>query len=277
MSRIAEAFAQMKREGKKGFIPFITAGDPNLETTCELLVELAQAGAAVIELGVPFSDPMADGPVIQRASERALRHGFGIKAVLETAAKARRRMTVPIILFSYYNPLMQYGLAKLSRDAKEAGIDGVLVTDLVGEESGEFSTALRANDLDTIFIVAPTSTDERLQLIAERANGFIYAVSRTGVTGARENVSAESERLVHRVRLFSDLPVAVGFGISTARQVAQTWVYADAAVVGSAIVGEIERCAGSANIVQKVGEFARGLVPAWETFSPPRRTAEPGV
>lgn len=261
MGRIAEVFANLKQEGKKGFIPFITAGDPNLETTCELLVELSRVGAAVIELGVPFSDPMADGPVIQRASERALRHGFALQAVLETAAKARRRMNVPIVLFSYYNPLMQYGLAKLSRDAKEAGIDGVLVTDLVREESGELSAALRANDLDTIFIVAPTSTDDRLQLITERASGFIYAVSRAGVTGTREDISSESKKLVDRVRLFSDLPIAVGFGISSAAQVAKTWAYADAAVVGSAIVAEIERSTGESDLVRHIGDFARGLVP----------------
>ena len=238
MSRIAEVFAQLKREGKKGFIPFIVAGDPDLETTVELLVELADSGATVIELGVPFSDPMADGPVIQRASERALQHGFGLAAVLDTAAKARQRTNVPIVLFSYYNPLMQYGAVKLVRDAKEAGIDGVLVTDLTVEESDEFAGALRAKELDLIFLVAPTSTGVRLQAIAEKATGFIYAVSRAGITGEQADVSAVAENLVSRVRQCSDLPVAVGFGISTAEQVAKTWAYADAAVVGSAIVTE---------------------------------------
>lgn len=260
MSRIAEVFAKLKREGKKGFIPFIVAGDPDLETTGELLVELANSGATVIELGVPFSDPMADGPVIQRASERALQHGFGLAAVLDTAAKARRRTNVPIVLFSYYNPLMQYGVVNLIRDAKEAGIDGVLVTDLTLEESEEFANALRAKELDLIFLVAPTSTDVRLQAIAERATGFIYAVSRAGVTGEQADVSAAAENLVSRVRQCSDLPVAVGFGISTAEQVAKTWAYADAAVVGSAIVAEIERCSGAPDIVERVGEFARALV-----------------
>ena len=260
MSRIAEVFVQLKREGKKGFIPFIVAGDPDLGTTVELLVELADSGATVIELGVPFSDPMADGPVIQRASERALRHGFGLSAVLETAAKARRRTTVPIVLFSYYNPLMQYGVVSLIRDANEAGIDGVLVTDLTLEESEAFSSALRARELDLIFLVAPTSTDVRIQAIAEKATGFIYAVSRAGVTGAQADVSAAAENLVSRVRRCSDLPVAVGFGISTAEQVAKTWAYADAAVVGSAIVAEIERCAGAPDTVKRVGEFARALV-----------------
>lgn len=260
MSRIAEVFAKLKREGKKGFIPFIVAGDPDLATTAELLVELANSGATIIELGVPFSDPMADGPVIQRASERALQHGFGLAAVLETAAKARRITNVPIVLFSYYNPLMQYGVVNLIRDAKNAGIDGVLVTDLALEESEEFANALKAKELDLIFLAAPTSTDVRLQAIAERATGFVYAVSRAGVTGEQADLSVAAENLVNRVRQYTNLPVAVGFGISTAEQVAKTWAYADAAVVGSAIVAEIERCAGAPDIVQRVGEFARRLV-----------------
>lgn len=261
MSRIEEVFVALKREGKKGLVPFITAGDPNLDVTTELMVELAHAGAAIIELGVPFSDPMADGPVIQRASERALRHGFGLEAVLETAAKARKRIDTPVVLFSYYNPLLQFGLDNLVGEAKKSGIDGVLVTDLTPEEAEPFSVPLRANDIDMIFLVAPTSTDERLRMIGERASGFIYAVSRTGVTGQRDELSAMAKKLVQRVRQFSELPVAVGFGISTKEQVAETLSYADAAVVGSAIVAEIERCANSKDIVGRVGEFVRGLVP----------------
>ena len=260
MSKISEAFAQLKREGKKGFIPFITAGDPDLATTCELLVELSLAGATVIELGVPFSDPMADGPVVQRASERALRHGFGVKEVLETAAKARQRTRAPIVLFSYFNPLLQFGIERLAAEAERAGVNGVLATDLAPEESSEFSAALKAHDLDLIFLVAPTSTDARLQMIAERASGFIYAVSRAGVTGARNNISAEAEKLVSRVRKFSELPVAVGFGISNSEQVAQTCRYADAAVVGSAIVAEIESTTGASDLVQHIGDFTRGLL-----------------
>jgi tryptophan synthase alpha chain len=262
MSRIAEVFDELKRAGKNGFIPFITAGDPDLDTTCELMVELAAAGASIIELGVPFSDPMADGPVIQRASERALKHGFGLEAVLATAEKARKRIDTPIVLFSYYNPLLQFGLDKLGPEAKRLGVDGVLVTDLTPEEAGSFTETLRANDLDMIFLVAPTSTDARLQMIAERASGFIYAVSRTGVTGPRDQVSAAAKKLVERVRQFSSLPVAVGFGISTAEQVADTWAYADAAVVGSALVAEIERCSGSDDLVNRVGQFARSLLTA---------------
>jgi len=284
MSRIAEIFAELKRDQRHGFIPFITAGDPDLNTTKELIIELARAGATLIELGVPFTDPMADGPVIQRASERALRHDFGIAEILQTVAEARTQTEVPIILFSYFNPLLQFGVKKadesstpaglprrvprtsalpafekLAREAKASGVDGILVTDLVPEEAVEFASILRAHDLDMIFLVAPTSTDERLQLVAERASGFIYAVSRAGVTGAREDTSVEAEKLVARVRRFSNLPVAVGFGISTPDQVADVWRYADAAVVGSAIVSEIEQSIGEPALANQIGRFARSL------------------
>ena len=260
-SRIAESFARLKNENRKGFIPFITAGDPDLPKTKDLLVMLARAGATVIELGVPFSDPMADGFVIQRASERALKHDFGVRQILDLVRDARREIDTPIILFSYFNPLLQYGLEKLCRDAKEAGADGFLVTDLVPEEAGQFSELLRQNGLDIIFLVAPTSSDERLRMAAECASGFIYAVSRAGVTGVREQTSQTAAGLVERVRRFSDLPVAVGFGISTAAQVAETWKYADAAVVGSAIVREIERLGADENLAEKIGEFVNNLLP----------------
>ena len=275
MSRIEKTFAELERENRRGFIPFITAGDPDLETTRDLIVELACAGATLIELGVSFTDPMADGPVIQRASERALRHPFGLTEILQVVAAARKQIDVPIILFSYFNPLLQFcvneradttsalpafSFEKLAREAKRAGVDGILVTDLVPEEAGEFASVLRANDLDMIFLVAPTSTDERLQMVAERASGFIYAVSRAGVTGARDEWSVEAEKLVRRVRQYSDLPVAVGFGISKPEQVADVWRYADAAVVGSAIVGEIEQAPSSEDCVSRVGQFARRLI-----------------
>jgi len=262
LGRIEAAFSKLKREGEKGFIPFITAGDPDLDTTVELLVELANSGASVIELGVPFSDPMADGPVIQRASERALRHGFGLSEIFETTARARTKIETPLVLFSYFNPLLQYGIDRLARDARQAGIDGILVTDLTPEESQEFAAALKLDDLDMIFLVAPTSTDERLRMITEHASGFVYAVSRAGVTGAREKVSREAESLVTRVRRFSSLPVAVGFGISSAEQVAQTIAYADAAVVGSAIVAQIEKLSGAPNLVKEIGQYVRSLIPA---------------
>ena len=262
MRRIEAAFDQLKRDGGKGFIPFITAGDPDLDTTTKLLVQLSKSGATVIELGVPFSDPMADGPVIQRASERALTHGFGLTEIFAATAKARATIDTPIVLFSYFNPLLQYGLERLGREARAAGIDGMLVTDLTPEESGEFAAVLKLNALDLIFLVAPTSTDERLRLITDHASGFVYAVSRAGVTGARENLSNEAKLLVSRVRKFSNLPVAVGFGLSSAEQVAETLRYADAAVVGSAIVAQIEKLSGDPDLVEKIGQFARQLIRA---------------
>jgi tryptophan synthase alpha chain len=260
-NRIAESFNKLKNENRKGFIPFITAGDPDLPVTKELILMLAETGATVIELGVPFTDPMADGVVIQRASERALKNNFGIREILDLVRDIRTQTETPIILFSYFNPLLQYGLEKLCTDAQNAGIDGFLVTDLVPEEAAEFSTLLRAHDLDMIFLVAPTSGDERLKMVAERASGFIYAVSRAGVTGTREQTSGTAESLVNRMRKFSDLPVAVGFGISNASQIQETWEYADAAVVGSAIVAEIERQNESQEVVSKVGEFVKNLLP----------------
>ena len=262
MGRIETTFNKLKSEGKPGFIPFITAGDPDLETTPELIVELANSGASIIELGVPFSDPMADGPVIQRASERALKHGFGLAEIFATTKRVRTKIQTPLVLFSYFNPLLQYGVDDLARDARDAGIDGILVTDLTPEESEKFAATLKANDLDMIFLVAPTSTDERLRMITSHASGFVYAVSRAGVTGTRENLSHEAESLVARVRRFSSLPVAVGFGISSAEQVAETCTYADAAVVGSAIVAKIEELSGSPGLVKEIGLFMRGLIPA---------------
>jgi tryptophan synthase alpha chain len=261
LSRIAETFARLAREGRRGFIPFITAGDPDLKTTRALVVELARAGASLIELGVPFSDPMADGPVIQRASERALRHGISVADVLACVHEVRRETDVPIVLFSYYNPLLQYGHERLCADARRAGVDGMLVTDLAPEEADEFAAVLKQHELDLIFLVAPTSTDVRLRMVAERASGFIYAVSRAGITGVQAEMSAAAEQLVRRVRATTDLPVAVGFGISTRAQVADVWRYADAAVVGSAIVAEIERHTAAPDLVTRIGAFARSLLP----------------
>ena len=259
MGRIEEAFTSLKQQGRKGFIPFITAGDPDLTATEQILIKLGEAGATVIELGVPFSDPMADGPVIQRASERALRNSFGLDELLAMVARVRTKTDTPIILFSYFNPLLQFGVQRLAQTAKASGIDGVLVTDMTPEESGDFEAELRAHDLDVIFLVAPTSTDERLDLVAKHASGFVYAVSRAGVTGTRETVSAEAEKLVRRMRAFTSLPIAVGFGISTTEQVRDVQRYADAVVVGSAIVAEMERLGNAPDLAQKIGEFARAL------------------
>jgi tryptophan synthase alpha chain len=262
MTRIATAFQKLKEDHRKGFIPFITAGDPDLKTTEELLIELGRVGSSIIELGIPFSDPMADGPVIQRASERALKHGFGLASVFEVVENARRQIQTPIILFSYFNPLLQFGIDRLAREARAAGVDGVLATDLSPEEAGEFVASLRAHDLHMIFLVAPTSTDQRLKLVAEHASGFIYAVSRRGVTGQQDSVSREAEQLVNRLRRFSDLPVAVGFGIKDSKQVADTWRYADAVVVGSAIVEEMEKNEGASDLVPRTVEFVRKLIPS---------------
>lgn len=259
--RIKNKFSELQKNNQKGFIPFISAGDPDLAKTKDLVILLANLGSTVIELGVPFSDPMADGVVIQRASERALKQNFGIAEILDLVRAVRKETETPIILFSYFNPLLQYGLEKLCADAGEAGVDGFLVTDLVPEEAGEFSKLLRANNLDMIFLVAPTSGDDRLKMVAERASGFIYAVSRTGVTGAQETTSQSAEVLVNRMKQFSDLPVAVGFGISTAEQITETWKYADAAVVGSAIVKEIDKFGNDADLVEKIEEFTVNLLP----------------
>ena len=261
MSRISDAFKTLPRDGRRGFIPFITAGDPDLETTRALMVELARAGATIIELGVPFSDPVADGPTIQRASERALSNDVGVAEALQSVLDARRETDVPVVLFSYFNPLLQFGVERLATECARAGVDAVLVTDLVPEEASNFNAALTLHGLDQIFLVAPTTTDVRLRMIADRASGFVYAVSRAGVTGARTDLSADAKRLVDRIRQVTDLPVAVGFGISTREDVAEVWSYADAAVVGSAIVAEIEKHAGSPDLAAHVGSFARALMP----------------
>jgi len=261
MSRIRDIFAELRRSGRGGFIPFITAGDPDLETSGLLLIELAAAGADIIELGVPFSDPVADGEVIQRASERALRNGVTLREILACLARARERTDVPVVLFSYFNPLLQFGIDRLANEAKQAGIDAVLITDLIPEEAQSWAEALYQRELDPIFLAAPTTSDKRLARIARQARGFIYAVSRAGVTGARDEMTRDAEALVQRVRSVSDLPVAVGFGVSTAEQVREIWRFADAAVVGSAIVREIEKLTGSPNLVSRIGEFARSLLP----------------
>lgn len=260
MSRITETFAALKRSGRGGFIPFITAGDPDLATTELLLIELAGAGADIIELGVPFSDPVADGEVIQRASERALRKGVTLHDALTCVAHVKQHINVPIVLFSYFNPLLKFGAEQLAGEAKQAGVDAVLVTDLIPEEAQTWTQILIRREVDPIFLVAPTTSDERRAQIAKQARGFIYAVSRAGVTGARDKITHDAEALVKRVRSVSDLPVAVGFGISTAEQVRKVCGFADAAVVGSAIVSQIEKLAGSPDLVNRIGEFARSLL-----------------
>ncbi len=267
MNRITEKFNQLKSENRGGFIPFIVAGDPNLETTKKLVLELAKQDASVIELGVPFSDPVADGATIQASGERALRNSITVKSILRIVAEVRaEKCETPIILFSYFNPILQFGLEKFAHEAKKSGVDGVLITDLIPEEAVEFRGILAEKDLALIMLAAPTSSDERLKKITEKASGFVYAVSRAGVTGARTELSNDAENLVERLRKFTDLPIAVGFGISNAAQVTETWKYADAAVVGSAIVAEMMRLAPNLDevpndFVEKLGAFSQNLLP----------------
>ena len=240
-------------------VAYVTCGDPDLATTREIVLAAIEAGAGIIELGVPFSDPLADGPVIQRASERALKHGTSLKQVLKLAAEIREHsQSVGMIVFSYLNPILQMGMSKFCKVARHAGLDGVLITDLPVEESAEYLREARKNDLVTVFLVAPTSTDARLQRIVEVSTGFVYAISRTGVTGARQQMPEDASGLVKRLRRFTKLPVAVGFGISTPAQFASVGKFADAAVVGSAIVQTIERNPGREPAA--VAEFVRSLV-----------------
>lgn len=263
MNRIEEKFKQLKSEKRGGFIPFIVAGDPNLATTKDLILLLAEVGASIIELGVPFSDPVADGVTIQAAAERALRNSVAVKEVLETVADVRAAgCETPIILFSYFNPVLRFGLEKFASEAKQSGADGILITDLIPEEAENFRQILAEKDLCLIMLAAPTSSDERLKRICEKASGFIYAVSRAGVTGARSELSSEAETLVARLRKYTDLPIAVGFGISNHEQMQTVLKYADAAVVGSAIVKEIERCGESSDVIKNVRGFVENLLPA---------------
>jgi len=259
MSRIRETFTELKRTSRNGFIPFITAGDPDLATTKSLLIELTHAGADIIELGVPFSDPVADGEVIQRASARAVRNRITLANVLDCIAETRRQISTPIVLFSYFNPLLRFGEERLATEVKRAGVDGVLVTDLLPEHARSWSTRLREQDVDLIFLVAPTTTDDRLKFITQLASGFIYAISRTGVTGTRDQLTSAAEPLVQRIRAITDLPVAVGFGVSSREQLEQVCQFADAAVIGSAIVREIEKLNGATDLVPRIGAFARSL------------------
>jgi tryptophan synthase alpha chain len=240
-SRISLRFAELRRSGEMGLVAYLTAGDPSLSATEQFVLALANAGADVIELGVPFSDPVADGPVIQRASERALRAGTTLAGVLALVKSLRTKTEVPLVLFSYFNPVLQMGLEKFGDGAKDAGADGVLITDLTPDEGGEYRTAMSSRALDTIFLAAPTSTDERLALIAKASSGFLYLISRTGVTGAKDQLTDELPALARRVRRVTDLPIAIGFGISLPGHVAVLGGLADAAVVGSALVEEIER------------------------------------
>jgi tryptophan synthase alpha chain len=243
---------------KPGLVAYLTCGDPDLDTTREVALALIDAGADVIELGVPFSDPVADGPVIQRASERALKRGISLASVLQVGAEIRKlRPQAGLIIFSYFNPVLRFGIARFADALASAGIDGALMTDLTIEEAPEYLAVMRARNLATIFLAAPTSSDARLKMIAEASFPFIYAVSRTGVTGERQQIASDAAELVNRIRKFSSLPVAVGFGISGAEQFQAVGKFADAAVIGSAIVSLVEK--HGADSVEPVADFVRGL------------------
>jgi tryptophan synthase alpha chain len=240
MTRIGERFARLRAEGRKAFVGFVTAGDPSLERTVEIAVEMDRAGVDVLELGVPFSDPLADGPVIQRSSERALARGVTLARVLTCVRAIRKRSEIPLLLFSYTNPLARYGFERLATDGKAAGLDGVLVTDMPPEEAGEWLPAARRADLDTVFLAAPTSPPPRLRAIAEACRGFVYAVSRTGITGERVALSDEAAPLVTALRASTSEPIVLGFGISTPEQVAEALKVADGVIVGSFLVHFLE-------------------------------------
>ena len=260
MNRIDSKFLELKNAKKKAFIPYITAGDPDLDTTRRLVLELEKSGADIIEVGVPFSDPIADGPVIQRASERALKNGTSISDCLLLVNNIREVSDVPIVLFTYFNPLLSLCAAGLGNRLAAAGVDGVLVTDLVPEEADQYLDEMRSAEVDTIFLTAPTSTDERLKRIADSCRGFVYAVSRTGVTGIRQSLTEAAADLVGRLRKFTDLPVALGFGISTREHVDEVWRFADAAVIGSRLVAEIESSSGPDDVVSRAAALTRDLV-----------------
>jgi tryptophan synthase alpha chain len=243
---------------RPSLVAYVTCGDPDLSTTRNVVLAAIDAGAGVIELGVPFSDPVADGPVIQRASQRALQHGTTLADVLKLAAEVRQHaQSTGLIIFSYLNPILRMGVDKFCKVARHAGVDGALLTDLPVEEAGDYLREMRRNGLATVFLAAPTSTEERLKRIAEASSGFVYAVSRTGVTGARQQLPEDARRLVRRLRKYTKLPIAVGFGISSAEQFATVGEFADAAVVGSAIVATIERNPGKE--AASVAEFIKQL------------------
>lgn len=265
-TRIQERFDALRKSGELGIVAYITAGDPSLDATLKFVLALAEAGADVIELGVPFSDPLADGPTIQRASERALRSRTTLAGVLELVRRIRKCSQVPLVLFSYYNPVLQMGLREFAKVAETAGADGVLATDLTPEEADDYRRILAAHHLDTIFLAAPTSTDERLAKIAACSSGFLYLISRTGVTGAKDVLPDDLPALLRRARAVTQLPIAVGFGISLPGHVSVLGGLADAAVVGSALVNEIEKATKSgasesaiAGAASALGEKVRSL------------------
>jgi len=259
MTRLQSTFARLRDERAPGLVTYITAGDPDLDRTAGILRALDRAGADVLEVGVPFSDPLADGPVIQRATERALASGTTLSGVLDLLRELRTDIAAPVVIFSYANPILRLGAEQFADRAREAGVDGVLVLDLPIEEADEFRTMLAGRGIDTILLLSPTTTDDRLRRAAALGSGFLYAISRLGVTGARDALAAGAREMVERIRRVSDLPVALGFGISRPDHVREVAQWADAAVVGSALVDVIAREGASRDLNTRVEEYVRWL------------------
>lgn len=265
MSRISKKFRELKKEKKTALIPFITAGDPNLKTTKELVLEMERRGADIIELGAPFSDPIADGPTIQAAGIRAMKHKISLEDILKLVKDLRKKTEVPLVLMTYYNLFFNYGIEKFVIQARKNGVDGVIAADLPIEEAGELKRYARKNNLATIFLASPTSPPQRLKLIAKETRGFIYYVSLTGVTGARKKLPEDLIFSLKKLKRFTKKPIAVGFGISKPEHIRKIRRYADGAVVGSAIVSVIEKNLQSKNLVKKVGDFVERLAQACES------------
>jgi tryptophan synthase alpha chain len=259
MTRLQSTFARLRDKRAPGLVTYITAGDPDLERTAGILRALDRAGADVLEVGVPFSDPLADGPVIQRATERALASGTTLSGVLDLLRELRTDIAAPVVIFSYANPILRLGAEQFADRAREAGVDGVLVLDLPIEEADEFRTMLAGRGIDTILLLSPTTTDDRLRRAAALGSGFLYAISRLGVTGARDALATGAREMVERIRRVSDLPVALGFGISRPDHVREVAQWADAAVVGSALVDVIAREGASRDLNTRVEEYVRWL------------------
>jgi tryptophan synthase alpha chain len=258
-SRLTATFEALRQAQRPGLVTYTTAGDPDLTRSAEILRALDRAGADVLEVGVPFSDPLADGPVIQRATERALAAGGNLRATLEIIRNVRSGVKAPIVIFSYANPLLRMGMAEFAREASRAGVDGVLALDLPIEEGGAFKDTMDGAGLDTIFLLSPTTTDERIRKAAALGRGFLYGISRLGVTGARDQVASGADAMVRRIRAFTPMPIALGFGISRPEHVAQVGGFADAAVVGSALVDLIAKESGSPQLIERVEAYVRSL------------------
>ncbi len=268
MSRISDTFTALRAANRPGLVTFTTAGDPDLAQSAEILKALDRAGADVLEVGVPFSDPLADGPVIQRATERALAAGTNLRGVLAMIERIRSTVSAPIVVFSYANPLLRMGLEAFTRRAASAGVDGVLALDLPIEEAEGFRSTLQTGGLDTIFLLSPTTTDARIRRAAELGSGFLYGISRLGVTGARDSVATGAEALVRRIRAHTSMPVALGFGISRPEHVAEVCAYADAAVVGSALVSVIAEAGPTPGVIDRVEDYVRWLKSAAPAVAP---------